>query len=555
MICIKKLRSSLPFNVIGAIIVLLCVFGIIAGALGLINFADGLRREYSVSTYHMADTATTLVNGDHLEDYLKGERTDEYQRTRDDLELFCHKISVSLIYVIQADQSDYGSFVSVFNLVDNSVDNSDYIPWELGYTRNTTNDEYRQKYKAIYEEGSAYETIYRLHTTDGQHPHITTMVPVYNSTGEVCAILCMQRPARELADYGRIYLINIMASTAILSVLAGAVAIRFLRRKIIRPIRKVSSEATRFAEENTKGEPLEGISKYDDFARLASSIDKMETDIVRYVEEATRTAAEKEKIITELTLAKEIQEQSIPHTFPPFPDRTEFNLYASMTPARGVGGDFYNFIMMDDDHLALFIADVSGKGIPGALCMMVSNMRLLQRTYEGGSPAEILASVNEWICRNNKTGMFVTAWLGILELSTGKLKAANAGHEYPAVQHKGEQFELFRDRHGLVLGGMSGVPYKEYELQMNPGDKLFVYTDGVPEATDANNDMFGTDRMLAALSAEPDASPEKTLENVSSAVAAFVKEAEQFDDLTMMCLEYRGIKYSSGDCLHLRNNI
>lgn len=226
-----------------------------------------------------------------------------------------------------------------------------------------------------------------------------------------------------------------------------------------------------------------------------------------------------------------------------------------MTPARGVGGDFYNFIMMDDDHLALFIADVSGKGIPGALCMMVSNMRLLQRTYEGGSPAEILASVNEWICRNNKTGMFVTAWLGILELSTGKLKAANAGHEYPAVQHKGEQFELFRDRHGLVLGGMSGVPYKEYELQMNPGDKLFVYTDGVPEATDANNDMFGTDRMLAALSAEPDASPEKTLENVSSAVAAFVKEAEQFDDLTMMCLEYRGIKDSSGDCLHLRNNV
>ena len=235
MICIKKLRSSLPFNVIGAIVVLLCVFGIIAGALGLINFADGLRREYSVSTYHMADTATTLVNGDHLEDYLKGERTDEYQRTRDDLELFCHKISVSLIYVIQADQSDYGSFVSVFNLVDNSVDNSDYIPWELGYTRNITNDEYWQKYKAIYEEGSAYETIYRLHTTDGQHPHITTMVPVYNSTGEVCAILCMQRPARELADYGRIYLINIMASTAILSVLAGAVAIWFLRRKIIGP--------------------------------------------------------------------------------------------------------------------------------------------------------------------------------------------------------------------------------------------------------------------------------------------------------------------------------
>lgn len=152
-----------------------------------------------------------------------------------------------------------------------------------------------------------------------------------------------------------------------------------------------------------------------------------------------------------------------------------------MTPARGVGGDFYNFIMIDDDHLALLIADVSGKGIPGALCMMVSNTRLLQRTYEGGSPAEILGSVNEWICRNNKTGMFVTVWLRILELSTGKLKATNRGKK-----------------------------------------------------------MFGTERMLAALSAEPDASPEKTLANVSDALKAFVKEAEQFDDLTMMCLEYRG---------------
>lgn len=540
MIRIKKMRSSLPFNVISAIVVLLLVFGAVAGALGLINFADGLRREYAVTTFHMADTAATLVNGDHLEDYLKGERTDEYQSTRENLELFCRKISVSLIYVIQVDRSDYGSFVSVFNLADNSVDNSDYVPWELGYTRETTNDEYRQKYRAVCEEGSAYETVYRLHTTDGQHPHITTIVPVKNSAGEVCALLCMQRPARELADYGSIYVINIVASIAFISILAGAVATRFLRRKIIQPIQKVSEEATRFAEQNIKGEPLEDISRYEDFAKLASSIDTMETDIVRHVEEETRIAAEKEKILTELTLAKEIQAQSIPQTFPPFPDRTEFSLYASMTPARGVGGDFYNFIMVDDDHLALLIADVSGKGIPGALCMMVSNMRLLQRTYEGGSPAEILGSVNEWICRNNKTGMFVTVWLGILELSTGKLKAANAGHEYPAIQRKGELFELFKDRHGLVLGGMEGVSYKDYELQLNPGDKLFVYTDGVPEATNRGKKMFGTERMLAALSAEPDASPEKTLANVSDAVKAFVKEAEQFDDLTMMCLEYRG---------------
>ena len=536
----RKLRSSLPFNVICAVIALLWVFGLIAGVLGVINFAAGLRQEYAVTTYHMADTAATIVNGDHLDDYVEGELAEEWESTRDALDRFCRKISVTLIYVIQVDQSDYGRFISIFNVADNSVDDSDYIPWELGYERETTNDEYREKYRAIYEEGSAYETVYRLRPTDGQHPHITTIVPVHNSEGNVCALLCVQRPVSELANYSRGYIINIVISTMILSVLTAAVAIRFLRKKIIRPIRKVSREATRFAEENTKGESLEGISRYEDFAKLAASIDTMETDIVRYVEDATRTAAEKERIATEISLASEIQEQSIPHLFPPFPDRTEFELYASMTPARGVGGDFYNFIMVDDDHLALFIADVSGKGIPGALFMMISNLQLLQRTYQGGSPAEILSHVNEWICANNETGMFVTVWLGILELSTGKLTAANAGHEYPAIRRDGGKFELFRDRHGLVLGGMAGVSYHDYELQMNPGDKLFVYTDGVPEATDADNELFGTERMLDALNTEPDASPEKTLQNVSDAVDGFVKEAEQFDDLTMMCLEYRG---------------
>ena len=169
MKAIKKIRSSLAINIIGGIILLLVVFGIIVSGIGYYSFTDAFKKEYSTTTSHIADTATTLINGDHLDDYLKGERTDEYQSTRENLELFCRKISVSLIYVIQVDQSDYGSFVSVFNLADNSVDNSDYVPWELGYTRETTNDEYRQKYRAVCEEGSAYETVYRLHTTDGQH--------------------------------------------------------------------------------------------------------------------------------------------------------------------------------------------------------------------------------------------------------------------------------------------------------------------------------------------------------------------------------------------------
>ena len=242
---------------------------------------------------------------------------------------------------------------------------------------------------------------------------------------------------------------------------------------------------------------------------------------------------------TELHTATRIQEAMLPNIFPPFPDRSEFDLYASMDPAKEVGGDFYDFFLIDDDHLCLVMADVSGKGVPGALFMMVSKIILQSVAMLGKSPAEILSKTNEAICSNNEAQMFVTVWLGILELSTGKLTAANAGHEYPVLKKPDGQFELFKDKHGLVIGAMEGVRYRQYELQLEPGSKLFLYTDGVPEATDADNALFGTDRMLEALNADPDAEPAQLLKNVRSAVDGFVKDAEQFDDLTMLCVELK----------------
>ena len=265
----------------------------------------------------------------------------------------------------------------------------------------------------------------------------------------------------------------------------------------------------------------------------------METDMVRYMENLTAATAEKERIAAELTLAGQIQMNSIPNNFPAFPDRTEFDIYASMDPAKDVGGDFYNFFPIDEDHLAIVIGDVSGKGIPAALFMMVTNILISDRTRMGGSPAEILAYVNDDLCKHNKADMFVTVWLGILELSTGKLVAANAGHEYPILGQNGA-FALLRDKHGFVVGGMDGIRYRNYELTLAPGDRLFLYTDGLPEATDADERMFGTDRVLAALNGAGNASAQEILQAVHTAVNDFVKDAEQFDDLTMLCLDYRG---------------
>jgi len=158
----------------------------------------------------------------------------------------------------------------------------------------------------------------------------------------------------------------------------------------------------------------------------------------------------------------------------------------------------------------------------------------------GLSPAKVLAVANNDICADNNAQMFVTVWMGILEISTGILTAANAGHEFPALKKPGESFELYKDKHGFVIGGMPDLNFKEYQIQMEPGTKLFVYTDGVPEATDANDELFGNDRMIEALNSDPDAAPEQILKNVRAHVDAFVKDAEQFDDLTMMCIEYKG---------------
>ena len=257
-------------------------------------------------------------------------------------------------------------------------------------------------------------------------------------------------------------------------------------------------------------------------------------------------ALEKERINAELSLATRIQASALLHDFPAFPDRKEFDLYASMDPAKEVGGDLYDFFLIDDDHLSIVIGDVSGKGIPGALFMMVAVELIRFINIHELSPAKVLMAVNDELCARNSAEMFVTVWIGVLEISTGKLVTANAGHEYPAIKAPDGSFELAKDRHGLVVGGMEGVRYRETEYQLKPGEKIFVYTDGVPEATNAENELFGTDRMIRALREKENGTPEQILGSVTRAVNEFVGDAPQFDDLTMLCLEYFGIPEPEG---------
>ena len=331
--------------------------------------------------------------------------------------------------------------------------------------------------------------------------------------------------------------------SALLIITANILLIRFLYVRSIRPVTKIQASVREYTDSKDTERIVNELAKIkakNEFGELAADVSHLADEINRYTTEIAQFAGEKERAAAELELATHIQAGSLPSVFPAFPDRNEFDLFASMDPAKEVGGDFYDFFMIDDDHLALAIADVSGKGIPAALFMMASKILLDDKAMLGGSPAEILEFVNERICSSDNDSMFVTMWLGILEISTGKLSCSNAGHEYPVIKRAGGDYELFRDKHSPAVGTMSGIPFKSYELTLEKGDALFVYTDGVPEATNSDNELFGTDRMVEALNSAKDAKPRDLLRTLRASVDAFVGDAPQFDDLTMLTLQYFG---------------
>ena len=333
-------------------------------------------------------------------------------------------------------------------------------------------------------------------------------------------------------------LIIVTAVFIALLALSAAVIARFLSRSISKPIIRLTDTVKNIGEGDfdTKSD----IDTRDEVGELARVFNKMQDDLKLYTEDLKTVTAEKERIGAELNVATQIQEDMLPRIFPPFPQKKEMDLFASMDPAKEVGGDFYDFFLIDDDHLALVIADVSGKGVPAALFMVISKTLIKNRAMQGGTPAQILADVNNQLCEGNDADMFVTCWLGICELSTGVITAASAGHEFPAVCGPDRKFELFRDKHGFVLAGMEGARYRDYELRLAPGGSIFVYTDGVPEATNADGGMFGAERMLDSLNSVTDGNPEAFVHAVGNAVKAFTGDAPQFDDVTMVGMTWHG---------------
>ncbi|SFD08980.1 PP2C family protein-serine/threonine phosphatase [Butyrivibrio sp. YAB3001] len=336
---------------------------------------------------------------------------------------------------------------------------------------------------------------------------------------------------------------TILSFMIIMAILLGIVLLLRLYHMIVKPLSKVQKGLENYTNDLDTIKlvsQMKSITSTNEIGILAKNIETMVKKIHSYTVETTALAAEKSKIESELSLASNIQSSRLPTNFPDSSIEKRVEIFASMAPAKEVGGDLYDFFFIDDDHLAFVIADVSGKGIPAALFMMEAKTIIKDKSSLGKSPAVILSEVNAQLLEHNKEKLFITTWLLIIELSTGIAVEANAGHEKPTLCHLDGKFELIKNKHSLALGLSKKITIKDNEWQLTPGDKIFVYTDGVTEATNENEELFGSERLIDTLNQVTDKNPKEIIEHVKSSIDEFVGTAPQFDDITMLVFTYNG---------------
>lgn len=363
--------------------------------------------------------------------------------------------------------------------------------------------------------------------------------------GRVIAHVMVEISMNRVMKDRQAYLVRLCLLLLLVTMVLILLFIYLVNSAVVKPINRLALAASSYVsdreQEGMNAAALEQLDIHtgDEVENLCGAIGQMARDIDGYIRNLTAVTAEKERIGAELNVATHIQASMLPCIFPAFPGRSEFDIYACMTPAKEVGGDFYDFFLIDADHLAVVIADVSGKGVPAALFMVIAKTLIKDHVQTGGAPEDVFTEVNRQLCESNDEGLFVTAWMGVLTISTGHMTFVNAGHNPPMVRHLGGDFEYLKIRPGFVLAGMEGVRYKTGELDLAPGDTLFLYTDGVTEATDASEGLYGEERLKAVTDCYKEAEPEQLLNAVKKDIDLFVGDAPQFDDITMLGLKMR----------------
>ena len=523
----RRIRFVISKKMLASIVLLTVLICVVSTLSGYYQYDNTIRKLYNDNGYVIGNIVLDNIDHDKVAQYARTWTEDEeYQKMWDYLKGVEKASGAAYIYIITVDEDQ--SIHYVF----------DTYGLALGTTDKASS--HFDEVWAAWTEGKRPDSYIVRHSA--QYGYLTSSIlPVIDSQGNIVALLFVDVWMKVIIGTLRDYIFRmVLISLGVLAVFSVGHWF-YMRKSFISPLMRIRGNVTEFAQNDTvTTTSLEDIRTHDEIQELSESISHMECDIVQYIGNIRSITAEKERIGAELNVATQIQANMLPRIFPPFPERHDFDIYATMVPAKEVGGDFYDFFLIDDDHLCLVMADVSGKGVPAALFMVIAKTLIKNHAQRGESPSEILFNVNNQLCDGNEMEMFVTVWLAIVELSTGRGVAANAGHEHPAICRAGGRYELVEYRHSPAVAAMEGIRFRQHEFELHPGDRLYVYTDGVPEATDTHEQLFGNKRMTDALNRDPNADPETLLHTVRQEIDAFVGDAPQFDDITMLGLYYKG---------------
>ena len=528
----RAFTKSLIRPIFNALIGLIMLLSAAIGTVGYFEFTGALKQQYMEIANGIAEYAALSMDPETLEQYLETKTADEaYNSTREQLQHTADAEDCSVIYVAKV-HTDTKEREYIYNVVSKA---SGFSPYEIGF-RDTVNDEFLKVYDSILKgETQLHNFMY------SRKGYTTSVYPVEDADSGVVAIVGVVKNMDLLTSAKNSYICQIILIEALIAILSGVVWVVYMRRRIVVPVQQLSEAALNMVEHLEDGNSPELVVKHEDELReLADSFATMYREVGAYIAKLETVTAEKERIGAELDVAAKIQSSMLPCIFPPFPDRNEFDIYATMDPAKEVGGDFYDFFMVDADHLAFVVADVSGKGVPAALFMVIGKTLIKDHTGLHDDLGEVFTEVNNILCASNSEEMFITAFEGVLNLKTGELRYVNAGHEIPFLCRKGGVFEPYKVRAGFVLAGMQGIRYRAGSIQLEPGDKVFQYSDGIPEAINSEKAPYGMKRLESVLAKNSEKAPSELLPLVKADVDAFVGDADQFDDITMLCIEFKG---------------
>ncbi len=532
----KRISRSL---LVGTLVLLL-LLGAGLGVLGSTTYKKGMMDRYQVLLESLLRLTKSQIDADDLAMCIEtGVESAKFQEEQEFLDYMKNTCSIKYVYVVKPLNTEETD--NMMNVIAGVSDEERILYADiLVKLGELTGTEYSPEVAQMYltRMDRSDSITYYDNTTEWGYMY-TGLTPLHDKNGDPVAILSIDVAMDEIHQTLKRYNTITGVSTGLLALLSFAFTYFWLRRRIIQPIERLNASVESFEHGNFDLE-LEKFKKDDELRNLALSFTDMTRRIDAYTEEVARATAEQGRISAENNVAKQIQTDILPGVFPAFPERRDFDIFASLYSSKDICGDYFDFFLIDDDHLGMVMGDVSGKGVPAAMFMVIVKTLIKNRALQGFSPAEVLQNVSEQVLEGNEAGMYATVWLAVLELSTGKGIAANAGFEHPVLCRAGKRFELQEYRHSPPVGAMEGVRFRDHGFQMEPGDALFLYSDGVKEAKNQKEENFGTARILEALNREPDATPSVLLQTMKSSIDSFCGEAQQMDDLTMLSLKYYG---------------